>query len=248
MKPEDKDSEKGRFLQELDMKAEKYSESKTHVVAKIASAIPHPFGPMLGLIDSLIADRGSKLATRRNEELGQDLRSRVEKMEASSINMDFLRSEEFEHLVWQARLRSCLSTTREKVVRYGAFVAGSLTDFCKGFEYDKIDRLLNILGSLSEAEFAVCYRLNLLEEEYPGDAETNVLQTVNVYWDELPERTGLPSNDLDGLLATASAKGALREITGTYFDYSGGEYYTTWEFKDIIKILRSGLMLDELDE
>ncbi len=97
----------------------------------------------------------------------------------------------------------------------------------------------NSLNLLSYKQIKLLLLLREYEQLHPDDSFKNKLQKANVFWNEFLTRASemfeLESDEIKDMLAMASLSGFCREITGAYFDYSGGVFYTTKTFDKLAR-------------
>jgi hypothetical protein len=131
-----------------------------------------------------------------------------------------------------------LSESRDAKIRLFARLFG---EFIRGGCITPIDRYeehLQLLDEVSEREFKLLLLLARHEGKHPMQRSDNRLTRTNYFWAEFASdaqrELGLEEDNLESMLARLTRTGMYQEITGAYFDYTGGRGYMTSSFEEFL--------------
>ena len=195
--------------------------------------------PYLGsAIDALITTRGAALTQRRIETLLEELRVAAEHLDDKKVNRDFLASEEFDDLMMRAFRSASETRDRDKIRLYAAILIGAASAELADVDPESI---LAAIAELSPLEITVARELyrqqhGQLSLDASGPDRDLELSEVN----ERAKDARWPARAVPNLsyhLKRIERTGLIAEITGTYWDYTGGAYRTTSTFRRLMRYL-----------
>lgn len=193
--------------------------------------------PFLGPATGVLSSRKQAQNRQRAEEMLEDLSN-----DMVSLNDEMVQNDDFVHafsIVTSAVVRTRHREKRRLFARLLAIYAkhGDFGDEkANVFEED-----YQILDELGPREFMVIAIL----AKYDRDArEADVgatLVMLNRVWDEfsaeVEEKVGISSYELSSFLSRIGRTGLYKELTGSYFDYTGGKGTTTPLFERLSRNL-----------
>lgn len=183
----------------------------------------------------------SALLTKLNEYRAERLRTFFDELESGRIELsrDVIESEDFLHSYF-ATLRAVLSTRRRQKIRYLARLMKSAFSADRFESVDQYEELLAIVDDLSFRELVALSILAECETATPQEAIENELQRANKLWPafekKVADRLGISATDLSPLLTRLQRSGCYAEITGGYYDYTGGRGRLTSLYYAIAKL------------
>lgn len=220
-----------RMLQIAHVAAEKYADS-TYIRAAV-QLIPYAGGPL----DTLLAGGGAKLVAQRQLALIEGLRTQMGRLRAEIVDKDFIESEAFLHLLMKAFSHASRINREERIqVLARALASASVRGWGSDRSEDS-EVLLDLAATLSIEDLQHLHsfvelgnRTNGLRSQKP--TEVNELQGfTQAGGDELVKL--VPPR----VLLRLQARGMVREISGTFWDYSGGAYVPTILAYDLVEFL-----------
>lgn len=156
----------------------------------------------------------------------------LEKLDEKKIDKEYLNSLEFYNLLVQTFNMILDEIERDKVIYYSKLIKNSI-------ESSKDDRrytfdYINIVHELSINQMYLLQEIYIqqkdlykIKEEHPDCTELSLVEKCTD-WKKLPDvlkdKYGIEENDLNFLLKRTESTGLIHEITGSYWDYSGGTY------------------------
>jgi hypothetical protein len=154
-------------------------------------------------------------------------------------NEDVKRQEFFD--AYTSTTRHVLSESRDEKIRLFARLLGRFVTDGFVIPIDIYEEYLLILDGMSEREFKLLVLLHRHEISHPLQTGENHLMRATHFWADF-ERDAeaelkISKDTLTALLTRLSRTGMYQEITGAYYDYSGGKGYLTPEFETFLKAL-----------
>ena len=156
----------------------------------------------------------------------------LEKLDEEKIDKEYLNSLEFYNLLVQTFNMILDEIEMDKVIYYSKLIKNSI-------ESNKDDRrytfdYINIVHDLSINQMYLLQEIYIqqkdlykIKEEHPDCTELSLVEKCTD-WKKLPDvlkdKYGIEENDLNFLLKRTESTGLIHEITGSYWDYSGGTY------------------------
>lgn len=156
----------------------------------------------------------------------------LEKLDEEKIDKEYLNSLEFYNLLVQTFNMILDEIESDKVIYYSKLIKNSI-------ESSKDDRrytfdYINIVHELSINQMYLLQEIYIqqkdlykIKEEHPDCTELSLVEKCTD-WKKLPDvlkdKYGIEKNDLNFLLKRTESTGLIHEITGSYWDYSGGTY------------------------
>lgn len=156
----------------------------------------------------------------------------LEKLDEEKIDKEYLNSLEFYNLLVQTFNMILDEIESDKVIYYSKLIKNSI-------ESSKDDRrytfdYINIVHELSINQMYLLQEIYIqqkdlykIKEEHPDCTELSLVEKCTD-WKKLPDvlkdKYGIEENDLNFLLKRTESTGLIHEITGSYWDYSGGTY------------------------
>jgi hypothetical protein len=153
--------------------------------------------------------------------------------------VDAVRKEFFD--AYTSTAQHVLSESRNAKIRlfahlFAGFVRGGCTT-----PIDRYEELLQLLDEVSEREFRLLLLLARHEAKHPMQRSDNRLTRTSYFWSEFASdaqrELGLDGDTLEALLARLTRTGMYQEITGGFFDYTGGRGYLTSTFTEFLRAL-----------
>ena len=177
-----------------------------------------PFG-IGSAADSFLVGRLEQIHEDRFRVFFDELaEGKVEVSSAMAESEDFLQA-------FAATTRAVSRTRRrEKTRLFARLLRGAFAESIGSI--DEFEELLSILDELSFRELIILGHLARLERSTPFAASDNDLQRAEKVWPELEtvvrSQLGLEPEQLAPILVRLQRSGCYTEITGGYWDYSGG--------------------------
>jgi hypothetical protein len=201
--------------------AQLYSESS--IIRALVQTIPS-FG---AIIDAFLAMSGTKLRDERLETFINYLYESIKRLEYKVDDL-VAESEEFHDCLWTALESSINSRVREKIIMNVMIISNLLT--VKNEGHYRPEEYLKILSDLTPMEakiialFYKAYKENGDQDPISNESELQRAQRIQAQ--ELVSNTLRieDEEELKFFLKRLERTGLIREITGTYFDYTGGRY------------------------
>ena len=207
------------ITKEIDKAVEIYSNQV--VIRSAIVAIPF----VGSSIDTLLNGRASKIQTERILNAVNKLKDELEKVEDSKIDKLYLESEEF----YDDIISYFNNITKERSELKVGYYSKILKERLEGSIVEIGTRqIYEALSNLSEDEVIILreiYEYTIKKEgtmpkEEKGkkqfDVNSKILKGITNF-----------DLDFDYLLIRLEKEGFIKERTGTYLDYSGGDYYIT---------------------
>lgn len=106
---------------------------------------------------------------------------------------------------------------------------------------DRYEEHLLLLNEISEREFSLLVLLARHERKYPQEPSENRLQRAMHFWKDFAkdadEELGIDGDALEAMLTRLTRTGMYHEITGGFWDYTGGVGYLTTTFESFLEAL-----------
>ena len=215
---------------------QKYSEL-TLLRAAIA-AIPYIGGP----IDILLSSKASKITQRRLGEFIDFVTAEMAKLDQQTIDREFIESEEFYDLLMKAFDRSIRTRSTEKKRVYARILRAGVES--GGADSTTAEDYLDIVAELSEAEIVIARKLYDRMRLNPKWIEGRQYNWASKRGLEDMHNEGVvPRADYDYVLLRLQRVGLLKEQTGAFLNYEGGDYQITDAFEKLM-----GSVLERSDE
>ncbi|MGD0113454.1 MAG: hypothetical protein ABSD48_16470 [Armatimonadota bacterium] len=187
-------------------------------------------------IDTLIGTRGANITVRRLNALLEELRNQAAKLDASKIDHEYLESESFFDIVRRAFEQSQRTAAEENLRLY----ARILLRTAEGAAYrENAQEYLDLVSGLSMPEIRISSALYSLQRNAKFDAE-NALKKPDVTHTGADISQILPDMTptlIDSYLKRIERTGLVREVVGSYAGYTGGNYYITDYFRNMMVFL-----------
>lgn len=232
----EKQSEVKKNIDNYTKKAvEKYSE-RTYLRALIG-AIPY----VGGAIDILISSKASKITEKRIFNYIETLSKRLESITEDSIDKKFLETEEFFDLIINSLEKSTKTRSNNKKEYYTEILTKRITNSITSTM--TAEDFLEIISELNDIEIEIARKLY---DKMIDDPKWNDKRHYN--WaskrglEDLHSEKNIPKADYEFILLRLQKVGLLKEVTGTFLNYEGGDYSITDAFKNLMESLNNGLL------
>lgn len=147
------------------------------------------------------------------------------------LTEEVIKSEDFVHR-FIITLKAVANERRQEKI---TFLARLLNNFPLAIGDEKLndeyEMLLNILDELDYREMYIIVTLYEYEKANPKADGINELQRATKFWGDFEKnackKLGINSSEFEGYMTRLSRTGLYKEITGGYFDYTGGKGYLT---------------------
>jgi hypothetical protein len=211
-----------------------------------AGSITIFLGPIAQLAYNALGSVSQTIINRKVQRALNELSRQVATIGLENIDRDFLNSEEGADL-FRKTLEKCMDTSKgEKVALYVRMLLRGAADP----EYrSSAEEYVNLLADLTWDEVLVAgaiYRgqrhLDIANGR-PEKLEPEVSTAEHLG----TELRGLPEWRVDACLKRLERTGLVREAVGSYFGYTGGAYYITAYFHDLMDHLGAADLTDLTD-
>ena len=186
--------------------------------------------PVLGeAIDTALTYRHRKFAQQRMRYLLAGLEADVARLGEQGINKQFLESEEFHDLLVSALHSAAETRHREKIRLNARILSGAIDAGHSPTSADGAEAYLDVIRDLSFTDLVVL-RAIIAQQRFPPsvDDDNALIWATSRGWDRLEsELASVGGNDLEYRLHRLERAGCIKEITGSYLDYTGGTYTLT---------------------
>lgn len=151
----------------------------------------------------------------------------------------WLESEEYYDLFNLALESSLQNRSREKILMNVRILSVALRDGVEQSEF--AEEFLYSLKDLSPLEVkALAAIYTAFNTTGVTDKGNDLESSIKAKWREmLIEKCGIDGGDIDFVVKRLETTGLISEITGTFFDYSGGEIKINKTFNKLIKHIHS---------
>jgi hypothetical protein len=199
--------------------------------------------PYASMIDTVLTSAYNNILVERS-------RTFFEELGAGNIELtqEIIESEDFLHAYFATYKAAIYSKQREKIRFLARLLKNGLTTSLLN-KADEYDDYLQILDELSIREITILFILSEYEKKNPiKDNETEVNRTSRYWSDFIKETTNLlhiNENELKGILSRISRSGCFVEITGTFWNYTGGQGLLTdvyYKLMDLIELKSEDLI------
>lgn len=215
--------------------ADRYS--STTSLRMIMTAIP-----VVGsAIDAALSTDAQNRFQQRTEYFFEQINIQMQLIKEDKINKDYIQSEEFADLVVLAVNESRKTRSRDKINLYSRILVQSIKQTSP--ESYSPEEYLMILASLTEKEVYIASKFyEGQKDRAESNAGMNDLQWLSsINWrngkeKELRDEIG---DDFDLMTRRIANTGLIKEITGAFMDYTGGEFIITKSFRKLMSYLES---------
>jgi hypothetical protein len=129
-----------------------------------------------------------------------------------------------------------LKESRDAKIRLFAHLFGVFLERGCATPIDRYEEYLLLLDEISEREFKLLLLLERHETKHPQRASENRLQRAGHFWidfaSDAEKELGIDDDSLQAMLGRLTRTGMYLEITGGYWDYTGGRGYLTTTFAE----------------
>lgn len=183
--------------------------------------------PLIGpSLDLLLTSGHRRLAQQRARYLLAGLEADVQRIDGSKVDNVYVESEEFHDLLIAAIRNSIETRHREKIRLNARILAGAIrSDQTR----DEPELHLELIRDLSPQDLVVLREIVAQQRIPPDPTEDNLLAWASrCGWDRI-HATVLKQGvrDVPHVLHRLQGAGCIKEITGGFFDYTGGTYLLT---------------------
>ena len=152
---------------------------------------------------------------------------------------DAVKKEFFD--AYTSTARHVLSESRDAKIRLFARLFGTFVKRGCSTPIDRYEEFLLLLDEISEREFSLLLLLARHERNYPQESSENRLQRAMHYWRDFAHdadlELGIEGDALEAMLTRLTRTGMYHEITGGFWDYTGGVGYLTTTFESFLEAL-----------
>jgi DNA-binding ferritin-like protein (Dps family) len=215
--------------EKLQLAAQAYSNNT--ILRAAVNIIPY----IGGSLDVLISSKGYKVVQKRIESLLEQLQRDMSSVKENMIDHTFLESEEWFDLVLKALESAARTRDSEKIRMYSKILRNSVIQD-KHKTHSPEDYLM-VLAELTPREVQLAKVIYIQQKEGPGENENELHWASSKGWKNLAVESHLEGEDLPFLLKRLERCGLIREITGTYLDYTGGVYAITDVFRKMMRYI-----------
>lgn len=208
--------------------------SQKTVLRAAVNAIPY----VGGSIDVLLLNRGQKIVEQRVSLLFERIKDDLEQIKEDMIDKKFLETDEFFDLLRKAIELSIKTRDKEKIKLYAHILRNALLKTTVNKETG--EEYIEVLSELSIKELSLAKVIYEMQSVGVLANENELQMALRTGWDDIPKKIAIPREELDFLLKRLERTGIIKEITGSYFDYSGGVYIITQTFLTIMNSLNRG--------
>lgn len=181
-------------------------------------------GVTLGTVSGLDAALVTQIQNMREKRL----RAFFEELDKGDIQLTNgnIQSDDFLHAFF-ATTKATLNTRRHEKIQLFARLLKSLANNKALEEIDEYEDYLCILDELSYRELVVLGILEKYELANPQKQEENSLQRCSRFWEgfikDVTKTLKIDELEVNAVLTRLNRSGCYQEITGGYFDYTGGK-------------------------
>jgi hypothetical protein len=203
----------------------------------IAKAIVQLIPGIGTFINEILSNKGGKIKEQRLESFLNALYECIRIVDQSTIKKEWVQSEEFYDLL-NAAIESSLKTrSKEKLYINAMIITNSL--ILENKDRFMPEEYLSAISDLTPLELKALVVIYKEFESAKRLPEQNDLQfSKSVNWKEsLKNKCELSDEDFIFLMKRLERTGFVKEITGMYFDYEGGEFMITPSFGKFIEYL-----------
>jgi len=206
--------------------------SEKALVRATISAIPWVAGPL----DAFLSTKGQKIVQGRITSLLAILQEELRDVHENQVDTSYIESEEFFDLMVKALEAAARTREREKISLYAQILKGAVVgqrerDFSG-------EEAVRIVLDLTPRQMEVARTVYHQQKEGLREAETDLQWAVRAGWENLARSlNGLSAEEAMADLIMLQRAGLLREITGSFWDYSGGILVMTPVFRRLMTYL-----------
>jgi len=188
---------------------ERYKHSP-HLRALVAFSVG--YAPPCGALESVVLTSFERIRSERQREL-------FDALDQGGIELtdELIEQEEFIH-AFLATARAADRTRQRQKIRLFAQLLRALASRKDGLDVDEHEELLQVLEELSPREFASLVLLRQHEQAVARNSGETTPQWIYRFWedtkDDLEQKLGIPSAELEGFLARLSRTGFYRREIG----------------------------------
>ena len=187
--------------------------------------------PGASAIEGLLNAHSKNLEEDREKRFFEHLAKRDVVLSRDDLNDDFIHK----YMITIAAVRR--THRKEKIECFGNMLAGGRREVTS---VDVYEESLRFIDDLSVREFDALRILEEFEFTNPVAVGENDLQRASKFWPDflaaLENATGIEPQNSPAFLQGIARSGCYLEITGSYWDYTGGKGYTTPRYQQIKKI------------
>jgi hypothetical protein len=134
-----------------------------------------------------------------------------------------------------------LSESRDAKIQLFARLFGEFVRNGCATPIDVYEEDLQLLDEVSEREFKLLLLLERHESKNPMQQSDNRLTRTTRFWSDFvsdaQSELGIDGDTLEAMLTRLTRTGMYQEITGAYYDYTGGRGYLTSRFAEFLRAL-----------
>lgn len=166
-----------------------------------------------------------------------------EELDRGNIHLteEMIKSDDFLHAFYATTKVAMQSRREEKIKLFASYLKSICQEKTPTQSIDEYEEYLCILDELSYREFQILGILEKYEQEHPVREKQTEVQRTDQYWKQFKsEISGLLNISQDEVISTLTRlnrTGLYREITGTYFDYHGGQGVLTEMYYKLKKMI-----------
>ncbi|QUT05961.1 hypothetical protein KFK14_00130 [Sphingobium phenoxybenzoativorans] len=204
------------------------------VIRALIQLIPNGLG---SAFDVIIMDRADRIKKQR-------VRTFFDELETGAVVLtkDLINDNEFLHSL-NATMIAAFRSRREQKIRMFARLLQNGAVEGKAKSPDDYEELLNLLDDLSYREWEALILFKKHLDTTPPDE--NPLKRVNPIWEvfvaDLESILNVEKEEASSFMTRISRTGLYNEITGTYWDYSGGMGITTPKFERFRRLVEQAV-------
>jgi len=194
-------------------------------------------------------DTGVAVAFARYEE--NRLRTFFNELAVGHIELtpEIAESEDFLH-AFLATTAAARRTRRDEKIQYLARLLRSTFSESPPQSMDEYEEILSIIEDFSFRELQILALLAKVERETLFQGGENDLQRANAIWPKfealVQQHLGIDSEKLAPMLVRLQRSGCYIEITGAYWDYTGGRGYLSSLYRRLENLAGSIIIKDVL--
>jgi len=216
-------------------------------VGILAPAIP----AIVGAVDVALTIKAQKIAERRLNVLCQSWEQEIQSVPKDLVDKDYIESEEFFDLIFQAWESTKRTRHDEKICLYAKLLVGTVP-FQNRQDHFPED-YMTVLTELSVKEISLAQALFKQQRERPKPDENEMQWLKRIGATEKREAKGqrlkdghgqwrkllldcskVNEEDIEFVLLRLQRSGLLTELSGTYLGYSGGVYVINDTFRKMM--------------
>lgn len=178
-----------------------------------------------GALDVLFSAKGQAIIQQRVNHVLACLAQEINGLDADKVDHDYLQSEEFFDVMLTGIEEAARIRDIELRQHAAKILAGAIQG--RGHATISVEHVLGQLRTLSPMQLRVARAIYEQQKNGPPVGKNNLQWASEAGWENLPQ---LLEMDVDEVLASClvlQGTGMLREITGTYLDYTGGVFLMT---------------------